>query len=73
MAATNLKQQEADYLESIRLAVKSREPGLAALVQLLQSRLQRADRELRQCQLPDFPAQQARAQVYAQLLKEFTE
>ena len=68
MAPQDKRKLEADLLLSVR---NSRgEPGVVALCRLLEARLRRQDSVLRQCQLSDFPVEQARAMVYDLLLRE---
>lgn len=63
-----LRQEEVDLLKRIRMEREL--PGLYSLRQLLQLRLTRQDIALRRCQQADFPALQARARLYEELLDE---
>ena len=56
------------YLTAARAA--QADPGMASLRQLLAYRLEEAKSTLLQCLPDEFPAAQARARVYAKLLRD---
>ena len=62
------RQQEAALVNKLRMERDS--PGLWQFRQLLQLRLSRLDKRLRQCPLDEFPALQAQAKTYFELLDE---
>jgi len=63
-----IKAQELALLQQIQ--ERRQEPGFRQLRELLALRLDQQDLLLRRCQPPEFPAHQARAVVYANLLLE---
>lgn len=64
------RRMDAELVERVRLQAQQGLSGLSSLQQLLRMRLKDLDSQLRRCQPADFPALQAKAQLYDALLKE---
>lgn len=62
------KQEDQDLLKRVRACRE--EPGLWSLRQLLQLRLAKLDRKLRQCPPAEFLKMQAEAAMYESLIEE---
>lgn len=68
--ASQLRQREAELVAEIKAC--RLDHGLLALVELLQDRLEKTNQRFLTCTSDEFLALQARAAVYAQLIKEIS-
>ena len=66
----SVKQHESELLAAVK--ANRNDPGVYALLQLLEHRLTKQDKILRACTVDEFPAAQAKAAVFAALISEIS-